>query len=267
MNKILVPVDFSDTSLNALSYAIQLFGSTETEFTILSTYELSSNAFHMKSMDNILEEDAQREMDTLLEKAQKEEPDISIKSKVVKSNPVTAITSMGNSGIYDFIVMGTKGASGLKEVFIGSVAGGVISKTEAPVLVVPGKYQYRPLQEIVFAISGIPFSNASVLEPLRKLAKMHSSKVNVVHVSEDKKQKPDLKEVISTIEDLDPSVTYAFGAGNVNEQLTQYLTKEDIELLCMLRSKKGFFGRIFTESVTLKQTFSSPIPLLILHDF
>ncbi len=265
MNKILVPVDFSDTSLNALSYAIRLFGSTETEFTILNTYELSSNAFHMKSMDSILEEDAQREMDALLEKLQKEEPDISIKSKVVKSGPVTAITSMGNSGSYDYIVMGTKGASGLKEVFIGSVAGGVISKTEAPVLVVPGKYQYRPLEEIVFAISGMPFSNASVLEPLRKLVKMHSSKVNVLHVSDDKK--PNLKEVISTIEDLNPSVTYAFGAGNVNEQLNQYLTKEDVELLCMLRSKKGFFGRIFTESVTLKQTFSSPVPLLILHDF
>jgi nucleotide-binding universal stress UspA family protein len=171
---------------------------------------------------------------------------------------------MGNTGVYDFIVMGTKGASGLKEVFIGSVAGAVISRTKAPVLVVPGSYLYRPLNEIVFAISGIPFSTASVVEPLRKLAILHSCKINVQHVAEDKKL--DLEKILSTIEDLAPSVTYAFGDGNINQYLNDYLTKEDARLLCLVRSKKDFFSRLFDGSVTLKQTFSSPIPLLILHN-
>ena len=264
MNRILVPVDFSDTSLNALTYATKLFGDSVLEITVLHTYDLISSAFHMKSMDPIMADDAQREMDALLKRIQKEHPDISVKSKVIKGNPVSAITSLGDSGTYDFIVMGTKGASGLNEVFIGSVAGGVISKTKAPVLVVPDNYVYHPLNEIVFAISDTPFSEASVVEPLRKLVKMHSCKINSLHISEDKN--PNLDEVLSTIEDLNPSVTYVFGTGNVNKQLSEYLRKEDANLLCLVRSKKGFFSRIFGGSVTLKQTFNSPIPLLILHD-
>jgi nucleotide-binding universal stress UspA family protein len=265
MNKILVPVDFSDTSLNALSYAIQLFGDSEVEFTVLHTYEVSTGAFRMKSIDWILEEDAQREMDALVKRMQREEPGVVLKTKIMKSNAVSAITSLGNSGSYDFIIMGTKGASGLKEVFIGSVASGVISKTKAPVLVVPSNYLYQSWNEIVFAIGNIPLSSASVVNPLRELAMLHSCKINVLHIAVDEKLDY-LEEVLSTIEDLSPSVIYTFGAGNINERLNDYLTENDTSLLCLIRSKKDFFSRIFDESVTLKQTFNSPIPLLILHN-
>jgi nucleotide-binding universal stress UspA family protein len=264
MNKILVPVDFSDTSLNALSYAIELFGRTTVEITVLHTYGASSSAFHMKSMDRILEEDAQREMEVLVKKVRKEEPDIALKTKIVKGAAVSTITSLGNSGAYDFIVMGTKGASGLKEVFLGSVAGGVISKTSAPVVVVPANYAYRPLDEIVFAVSDSPLSDASIVEPLRQIAKMRSSKINVLHVAEE--ETPNIQQLLSHIEDLNPSITYAFGTGNINRRLNDYLMKDDAGLLCLIRGKKGFFSRMLGESVTLKQTFSSPVPLLILHD-
>jgi nucleotide-binding universal stress UspA family protein len=264
MDKILVPVDFSDTSLRALFYAIKLFGDSDLEITVMYTYEIKSSAFRMKSMDRILKKNAQSDMDTLVKRVQDEEPGTVLKTKIMKSNAVSAITSLGNSGIYDFIVMGTKGASGLKEVFIGSVAGGVISKTKAPVLVVPGNYLYQPLSKIVFATSGIPFSNTSVVEPLRKIAKMRPCKINIVHIAEG--EKPNLDDVFDTIEDLNPSVTYASGTGNINQRLNDFLTKEDAGMLCLVRSKKDFFNRIFKESVTLKQTFNSPVPLLILHD-
>ena len=264
MNRILVPVDFSNTSLNALTYAMKLFKGTVLEITILYTYEVSSSAFRMKSMDRILESDGQREMDILLKRIRKEQPDISIQSKIMKSDAISAIISLGNSAIYDYIVMGTKGASGLKEVFIGSVAGGVISKTKAPVLVVPDNSEYRPLKEIAFAVGGTVFSDDNVVAPLRKLLMQYSCKVNVLHVSEGKK--PEIEKVLGPIEDLNPTVTYAFGTGNVNEQLNEYLKKETPELLCLVRGKKDFFSRIFSGSVTMKQTFNSSIPLLILHD-
>ena len=265
MNKILVPIDFSDTSLNALLYAIKLFEGLDIEITVLHTFELSSSAFHMKSMDDILERDAQQEIDAFIKKVKDKEPAANLIPKIMKGEAISIITSLGNGGDYDFIVMGTKGASGLKEVFVGSVAGGVISKTLAPVIVVPKDYLYHPLKEIVFAISGIALSDVSVVEPLRKLAKLHSSKIKVLHAAEGKRI--DLEEIMGTIKDLDPSVTYAFSEGNVNQRLNDYLKDdEDAGLLCLIRGKKDFFSRIFTESVTLKQTFNSPIPLLILHN-
>jgi len=264
MNKILVPVDFSETSLNALFYAIQLFEPSTVEITVLHTYGKNSSAFYIKNIDRILEREAQRDMEAFVKKVQKEEPGIVLKTKIIKSNAISTIASLGNSGTYDFIVMGTKGASGLREVFIGSVAGGVISKTQAPVLVIPDNYRYQPLDEIIFAVSDIPFSNDSVVEPLRKLAKIHPFKVNVLHVAEGKKLY--IEELLSSIEDLNPSVSYSFGDGNIKQRLNEYIAKENAGLLCLIRRKKDFFSRILNESVTLKQTFSSAVPLLILHD-
>lgn len=264
MNKILVPVDFSDTSSNALSYATELFGGSTTEITVLHIYGTKSTALLMKNIDSVLEKDAKRRMDELLENVQKKHPELTLKTKIIKNYAVSAIASLGDSGHYDYIVMGTKGASGLKEVFLGSVAGGVISKTSAPVIVVPAGYSFRSLEEIVFAVSDDPFSDAIVLEPLRKIATMHRSKVKVLHIAD--KKTPLIEKALSAIEDLNPSVDYAFGTGKTNKDLNDYMMKDFAGLLCLIRTKKGFMHRLLNESVTLKQTFNSPVPLLILHD-
>ena len=265
MNKILVPVDFSITSQNALSYAIKLFGRTETEITVLHAYAADQSTFQMKSDDSVLHEGVANEMKALMEKVKNEKWAISLNSKIVNGEAVSTIARLGNSGAYDFIIMGTKGASGLKQVFVGSVAGGVIASTSTPVLVVPDNYIYHPLNEIVVAISGMPFSSdASIAEPLRKIANIQSAKVTVLHVAEGKAL--DMEGVLTAIEDLNPSVAYAFGVGNINQRLNDYLMESEAGILCLVRRKKGFFDRLFGVSVTMKQTFDSPVPLLILHN-
>ncbi len=265
MNKILVPVDFSDASSNALSYAIQLFGGSNVEITLLHIFGArSSGALLMKNIDGVLEKDARNRMDELIRNFQKEYPDIVLKSRIVNNYAVSTIVALGDSGNYDFIVMGTKGASGLKEVFVGSIAGGVMSKTSAPVIVVPADHTFRSLEKIVFAVSDHPFSDDKVVEPLRKIATMHKSKIKVLHIAD--KKTPQIEKALAAIEDLNPSIDYAFGTGDVNKDLKEYLKTDFSGLVCLIRGKRGFLDRLFKKSVTLKQTFDSPVPLLILHD-
>lgn len=265
MNKILVPVDFSDASLNALSYAVQLFGASLLEITVLHVYGArSSGALLMKNIDGVLEKDSRNKMEEYMQKVREQHPDIEFKPKIINNYAVPAIVSLGNSGAYDFIVMGTNGASGLKEVFVGSVAGGVMSKTSAPVIVVPANHDFRTLENIVFAVSDNPFSDPKVVEPLRKIATMHRSKVNVLHIAD--KKTPQMEKVLTVIEDLNPSVEYAFGTGDINKDLNEYVLKDLSGMVCLIRGKRGFLDNLLKESVTLKQTFNSPVPLLILHE-
>lgn len=264
MKKILVPVDFSDASSNALSYAIQLFEASPLEITVLHLYGVRSTALLMKNIDDVFEKDAKQKMEALLKTLKEEHPDVEFKSKISKNPPVSSIAALGDSGKYDFIVMGTKGASGLNEVFMGSVAGGVISKTMAPVIVVPANNKFRPLEKIVLAVSDDPFTDAKVIEPLRTIATLQKSKVKVLHIAD--KKTPQIEKALSAIEDLNPSVDYAFGTGKTNKDLNAYLMKDFSGMLCLIRTKKGFFDRLLNESVTLKQTFNSPVPLLILHE-
>jgi nucleotide-binding universal stress UspA family protein len=264
MNNILVPVDFSKASSNALTYAIQVFGPTNLAITLIHFYGTRSTAFLMKNIDNVLEDDANRRMNTLLNEFQEKYPNVSFKPKIVKDYAVSAITTLGNSGDYAFIVMGTAGASGLKEVFMGSVAGGVISKTTAPVIVVPRGYTYKSLEKIVFAVSENPFSNEDVIEPLRKITRMHKCDLKLVHFTDEKT--PQIEKALNTLEDLNPTADHETGTGDINNDLKEYLKNDQADLVCLIRAQKGFVNRLLKESVTLKQTFSSPVPLLILHE-
>ncbi|WP_422107977.1 universal stress protein [Winogradskyella sp.] len=262
MYKILVPVDFSNTSKNALKYATKLFKGVELEITILHIYGAQSTALMMKSIDSILIKDAENQMRTLIKEMKAEAPSVSFNTKLAKNYAVSTISDLGNSGVYDFIVMGTKGVSGLKEVFMGSVAGGVVSKTSAPVIVVPLDYSFKDLKHVVFAIGDDPLSEASAT-PLKKLLAAHNSQLEVLHISEN--GTPDFDTIIGPINDLDLKLTHKDGLGDLNQQLNVYVQNHDIDLLCLLRTKKDFFDRLLSGSVTLKQTFNSAIPILIIH--
>jgi nucleotide-binding universal stress UspA family protein len=264
MNKILVPVDFSEASSNALSYALHLLGAAPLEVTVLHVYHLMSTATLMKNIDGLLIKEANERMDELLAKVQPEHANVVFKRKIVKAQAVSAIVSLGDSDQYDLIVMGTKGASGFKEVFMGSVAGGVIANTSAPVVVVPADHAFRPLEKILLAVSDHPFSDVKTIEPLRKIASLHQSELKVLHIADQKS--PQVEEALTALEDLNPSFAYVSGTGHISKDLNEYLNKDFSDLLCLIRRKKSFFNRLLNESVTLKQTFNSSVPLLVLHD-
>tara|TARA_R110002049_G_scaffold1113_2_gene8211 strand:+ start:18551 stop:19345 length:795 start_codon:yes stop_codon:yes gene_type:complete len=264
MKKILVPVDFSETSENALFFACTLFGPSAVEITLLHIYGTQSTALLMKSIDGLLIKEAKEKLNILVEKVKEKAPKVAVKIKLAKNYPVQSIVSLGKNGNYDFIVMGTKGASGIKEVFLGSVAGGVIAKSKVPVIVIPAKHTLPSANKIVFAVDDIGLLKPLNLEPLRQLAELNSSKINILHVA--KKQTSEITPSIKEINDLDATVSYIAGTGNINKDINDYLIKNEAGLLCLIRGKKGYIDRLLSDSVTLKQTFNSPIPLLILHE-
>ncbi|MBO3116071.1 universal stress protein [Winogradskyella sp. DF17] len=263
MKKILVPVDFSDTSKNALLYALDLFEGSQMEITILHIFGTHSTALMMKSIDGILIKNAERDLNALIDEIRAKAPSVIFKTKLAKNYAVSTISKLGDSGIYDLIIMGTKGVSGMKEVFMGSVAGGVISNTSAPVIVVPLDYKFTPLEKVVFAIGDINISDKSKVEPIREIVKTHGSKLEVLHISE--KGEPDVIDSLKAFEDLNPKFSHKTGSGDLNQHLNVHINNNDVDLLCLMRTKKDFFDRILSSSVTLKQTFNSTVPLLIVH--
>lgn len=264
MKKILVPVDFSETSENALFFACSLFDASAVEITLLHIYGTQSTALIMKSIDGVLIKDAKQKLNALVERVKEKTPKVQLKIKLAKNYPVQSIVSLADNDNYDFIIMGTKGASGLKEVFLGSVAGGVIAKTKVPVIVIPSTYAYRQINTIVFAVNDIKLLKSINLEPLRLLANVNDSKINILQVAEE--QSSEINESLKEVKDLGATVSYTSATGNINKDINDYLMSHSAGLLCLIRGKRGFIDRLFSDSVTLKQTFNSPIPLLVLHE-
>jgi hypothetical protein len=158
--------------------------------------------------------------------------------------------------------MGTKGASGLKEVFIGSVTGEVISRSSIPVMVIPHEYEFTPLQKIVLAIEE-PALKEETLEPL-KLFSNPTAKTQLLHIT--RVLDPKIFFDTADFKFLDPEIINYSCDKDINKCIEEFIEKDSPDILGLIRSKKGFFTRIYSGSVTLSQTFHSTIPLLILKE-
>ena len=161
--------------------------------------------------------------------------------------------------------MGTQGASGLKEIFMGSMTVGVINKSEVPVLAIPSGYPYQPLKEITLAIDSEILRTSDVVDPLINLANTYSAHISILHVDKTKKVVGVDAGVDIYLSDVNHSY-HLIKDYNINDGIDRFVLKSDSNLLCMVHRKRGFLDKLFHKSVTDKEAFNSPVPLLALHD-
>lgn len=160
MKKILVPTDFSVEAKNALSFAKKMAKKLDAEILLLHVLEVPYGSFSLMgevvtnySYENLYEE-------TLVERAEEKLKDkvtslrkagVSAHYKVVFGHPFLSIKDTIAEEKSDLVIMGSKGASGLAEIFIGSNAERVIRNADCPVITVKGKADPDGIYSIAFA--------------------------------------------------------------------------------------------------------------------
>ncbi len=136
IKKILVPLDGSKNSLRGLDVAISF--ARECKAVILCLYVIPVNP--MTFSDSVVPFQIlfPKDAKIVLEKAktQAAKKGVLLNTKLIYGSPSAEITDLANKRKVDFIVIGSRGRSGLKEIFLGSVANAVVHKSRTPVLVV-----------------------------------------------------------------------------------------------------------------------------------
>ncbi len=142
---ILVPIDFSDSSLSALRMAIRLARTGDTSLTLLhvgvmpaSTYtDLAAYGVTPPETLFALHEEMAKEQKHALERVAREEIPENMAWRAVcrEGFPPEEVVNQITEGGHDLVVMGTHGRTGLKRVLLGSVAERVIRGSPVPVLV------------------------------------------------------------------------------------------------------------------------------------
>ena len=174
---------------------------------------------------------------------------------------------------FDLIVMGTKGATGLEEVLIGSRTADVVSSVKVPVLVVPGNATDFNFDNITYAADFKHVKSKHLLSPLNTLSKAFNSSVNFLRVTKPTESELDLNKDFDEM-----SVKYDkwFGSSNrsfhyeVNEQVQDgihdFCVKSGTKLLCVLARKNGLIRFLFHKSISKQLTYHSTVPLLIIQE-
>lgn len=271
IEKILVPTDFSECSLNALEYAIKMSEFTGGKICILHAYHVpfafpeAGNAVVSETVASI-EKDVDEEFE-MIRKRFSDYISSFCAFKKVASFGIDAINAELQKDEYDLIVMGTKGASGLSEVIMGSVTANVIEAAKAPVICIPNEARFEKIRNIAFACDYEEVHEPKELETLKLLAKIFNARVHLVNVKE--KSKAGHFEEAMYFESFFSSIPHTHNSSRFRDfeaGINDFVESNDIEMLAVMPRRKNVIQKIFGKSHTRKLAYHSKIPLLAFHE-
>jgi len=178
MKKILVPIDFSETALNALDYSAELALHTKAELLLFHCFyvpEFVHGAVLSMDKAEITERECREHLERLKASIQKKHDDINISTFCSHGITIDEINNLTKKEHADLIIIGAHGAGYLEEKLIGSTASALIHEATVPVLVIDRHVKFTPLKNIVLASDFAETDHHSVLKPLKKLVTLFQS--------------------------------------------------------------------------------------------
>lgn len=265
MKKLLVPTDFSENARNALAYAIEIANLFGSHIHLLHTYKLPRKAGMFISVDRYVLEEIRPDMKLWEDWAEKKlRNGASVSSSIIRDHTVRTIAHTAEEEEIDLIVMGTQGASGLKEVFMGSTTGAVLQQVSIPLLAIPSDFGFQPIRTIVLAVDDLDISSHQVVAPLTRLARSFEARVMVYHLEKELEDTGVDPSVDIFLDGVDHSFHFELERKELNRSINGFVEENKADLLCLIRRPRGFIEGFFRTSVTRKKVFSSPVPLLVL---
>lgn len=276
MKKILLPTDFSDNALNAIKYAVQLFKDEKCTFYLLNTY--TPTIYYLEyvpinpdpsGLSAAIKENLLKDLNGIVEKLKTEFNNRNHDFETIASfnTLILEIGEITKERDIDYIVMGTKGATGAKEILFGSNTVHVLKNAKCPVLAIPSNFDYENPQEILFPSDyGVNFQEKHI-QPIIDIALPHHGRVNILNVSygydlteEQEKNKKKLESYFKNIAYLFHSVINE----DIPEAITMFQQKTRVNLLAMINNKHSFFENLFFKSTINQIGFHLNIPFLVI---
>lgn len=252
INKILVPTDFSELSLDALHYAAALCKQSDAEILLLHVIEPSEQFNQLNDKLNIreaLQESVNKKLVEIKEK-NIDLHNIEIKAKLAEGKIYEQIEEIRAQENADMIVMGTHGASGignLQKFILGSNAYRVVHFSTAPVVVVRNAKESVDFKKVVLPLDTTKETTQKVKEAI-KFAKAFGSEIHLISVSSFfeefthnlKEMKDKLEEVATEIDKAGIEVKIKMiRHDNIANSVLDYAEKVDADLvLIMVRAEK-----------------------------
>jgi nucleotide-binding universal stress UspA family protein len=284
LKKILVPVDMSDHSAQALQFAWQMaarLGATIEVFHVMdSIYDghIPSSSGMLSNYKNTTRQELEEFAHKTLQKIGvqwpadgQHGPDPEGKPRLFTSVafgfPDTSIVAASDRA--DLIVMGTGGNRIGARIF-GSISTEVSKAAHCPVLFVPAGCSFHSFANILYA------SNFDSLDSLRirqaiAFAGRFDSQVHFVHVGPAGEK---VMEVERKIFETNYLATHApkpflfrkmIADGDVVEMLDEYALMHRIDLLVFVTRQRSFWEGLLHQSISRQALLTSQLPVLVIH--
>lgn len=289
IRRILVPVDFSETSINACSFALGLAQKLKAEVKLLYSYfnpiinsepflEGHSVNYLMDTVVASVEKEARRQIielkTRLLAQIESEKLNyVKISYSLDKGVPESVILKHISSYKPGIVIMGTRGQGKSPLNYLGNVTKKVIERAEIPILLIPEKSIFTGMDYInrVMYATNFESSDFKSLRKLMTLIRPFNMNIFVAHICMDESTRVDQTKMTALknhVKDVYPEFKINCDVvchENIIEGLQEYIENNEIDLIALTTHKRGVIERLFNPSIAKKMIFHSFVPVLIFH--
>lgn len=211
MKRILVPIDFSKESMNALETAHSLAVNSDSDVLLLHIVEdpnietmKVSGETHYDPMDNVyvklLLDKTKERLESIVNDPRMS--DVNISYKIEVGNPYSSIAENIGSHEATLIVMGSTGATGLQEILVGSVADKTVRYASCPVIVVKEDCSLSDIKHIVLA-TDLDDDQVQIVGDLKALQEHIGAKLHILKVYDgDNENSGDIQDKLKDFAEL-----------------------------------------------------------------
>lgn len=282
--RILIPVDFSEYSMQACSFAFNMAKAINAKVKIMHIY---FNPFYPNTF--LKQQDDNKEYESIEEKVKEniqklcndidnkiesgEYPSVNYSYFVKEGLPEEEIVLFAEDYKPEVIIMGTRGKGEKEGDLIGSVTANVIEMTHFPIIAIPHNTPFATIEEVKKISFLTNFSQRDILafDKMVQTVQQCDFVFEIVHVSTTEKDKWDdnkKAEVADYFTSKYPDLrinVYQIKADDFLTGLDTYIRNEQIDVLALTTSKRNVFMRMFRPSISRKMLYHSSIPLFVLR--
>lgn len=278
MKRIIIPTDFSAHATQAIEYCHRLFEGEEVTWVLLHTFgaDVYTSAASMglkadtSAMDTLLQASDSR-LQQLKETLQHTFKQDNFTYEVVSRYDFLpdAINFLLSESPAFMVAMGTQGATGAKEIFLGSNAVRIMEKvTGTAVFAIPEQASFVTPRKIALATTYSHLPVDSQMEVFKHFARVFKTEVTMIHISDEvrlnEKQVQYRNWLQQALREHDPAI-YTLNNTHIGKAIEEYIENTNTDLLGIISRKHGFFESLLKKSTLKALGYHSKIPLLVMH--
>ena len=257
---IIVPLDFSENSLNAAHFTSRMLtGNYGAILYLYHTYEKDKDA-----------SEALSQLESLKKKLME---DSIVKIEIVSEQSDDFIESLERKVRHldaDLVVMSIREKSRLEQAIDNSNSLRMIEKNLCPVMVIPHNFQFNEIRNVALASDFKDVANSIPLVPVKRvlsLFKPHLHIVNInseIYVSLSEEYLAERTVMQNMFQEFNPEF-YFITTYDFHETLRQFIDDKNIDLVLTFPRKHSFISNMIKGNNTKRLVMESSIPVLAAH--
>ncbi len=261
MKTIIVPVDFSRTSINTAHYAMKMVtGRQDVSIIFYHAYEKATEAT-----------EAQELLEELKGKvAEYGLGNVSVHAEE-SSDLAEALCRFARHNGASLIVMGLTGKSKLQQLFLSSKTLKIVDKNPCPVLIVPPSATFNQIKNVALTTDFKEVSMTIPRVPIKSVLEIFNPNLHVVNVNSEhyvsltEEFQAQRNKFADMFAEYKPEF-YFIGTYDFHETINQFVNDKKIDLIITIPKSHSFIENLFKPSNTKKLVFESTVPVLAAHE-